>query len=85
MGRRQGKSADLSDCALAAVRQRPAAVSLASALCPVSGARPISARRATFSDEEEDDGLVVTRIETADAKFNASTPIVDVTEAQGVN
>ena len=83
------KSADLADGALTAVRKRPAAVSLAVGAVALFLAREPLKRtvKRLFTDEEEgaDDGLVVTRIETADAKFSASTPIVDASVTEGVN
>jgi hypothetical protein len=83
------KSADLADGALTAVRRRPAAVSLAVGAVALFLAREPLKRtvKRLFTDEEEeaDNGLVVTRIETADAKFSASTPIVDASVTEGVN
>jgi hypothetical protein len=67
------KSADLADGALTAVRRRPAAVSLAVGAVALFLAREPLKRtvKRLFTDEEEeaDNGLVVTRIETADAKL----------------
>ena len=83
------KSADLADGALTAVRKRPAAVSLAVGAVALFLAREPLKRtvKRLFTDEEDeaDDGLVVTRIETANAKFSASTPIVDASVTEGVN
>lgn len=82
------KSADLADGALTAVRKRPAAVSVAVGAFALFLARqPL--RRAVgrmFADGEgEDDGRIVTRIETQDSKFTASAPIVDASVTEGVN
>ena len=83
------KSADLADGALTAVRKRPAAVSVAVAAVALFLAREPSKRVVSrlFSDEEdsEADGRIVTRIETQDAKFRASAPIVDASVTEGVN
>ena len=83
------KSADLADGALTAVRARPAAVSMAVGAFALFLARQPIKRVVSrlFSDEEdaEADGRVVTRIETQDAKFRASAPIVDASVTEGVN
>jgi hypothetical protein len=83
------KSADLADGALTAVRKRPAAVSVAVGAFALFLAREPLKRAVgrMFSDGEEpaDDGLIVTRIETQDAQFSASAPIVDASVTEGVN
>ena len=82
------KSADLADGALNAVRKRPAAVSLAVGAVALFLAREPIRRAATrlFTDgEDEADDRIVTRIETADAKFSSATPIVDASVTEGVN
>ena len=83
------KSADLADGALTAVRKRPAAVSVAVGAFALFLAREPLKRAVgrMFSDGEEpaDDGLIVTRIETRDAQFSASAPIVDASVTEGVN
>ena len=83
------KSADLADGALSAVRKRPAAVSVAVGAVALFLAREPIKRVVSrlFSDEEdaEADGTIVTRIETQDAKFRASAPIVDASVTEGVN
>ena len=83
------KSADLADGALTAVRKRPAAVSVAVGALALFLAREPIKRVVSrlFSDEEdsEADGRIVTRIETQDAKFRASAPIVDASVTEGVN
>ena len=83
------RSADIADGALTAVRKRPAAVSVAVGAVALFLARDPIRRAVTrlFSDEEEaaDDGRIVTRIETEDAKFTASAPIVDASVTEGVN
>ena len=85
------KSAEAADGALAAVRKRPAAVAAAVGALSLFLARDPIKRAAVrlFAGEEEseDDGRVVSRIETADARFSASTPIVDesVKEQEGAS
>ena len=82
------KSADLADGALTAVRKRPAAVSMAIGALALFLARAPLKRAVTrlFTDEEDgDEGLIVTRIETGDSKFTASAPIVDASVTEGVN
>ena len=83
------KSADLADGALTAVRKRPAAVSVAVGAVALFLAREPIKRVVSrlFSDEEDTgaDGRIVTRIETQDAKFRASAPIVDASVTEGVN
>lgn len=76
------KSVEVADGALAAVRKRPAAVAAAVGALSLFLAREPIRRAAVrlFAGEEEEaeeDGLVVTGIETGDARFTASTPIVD--------
>ena len=82
----QDKGADLADGALAAVRKRPAAVSVALGAFALFLAREPLKRAASrlFTDDEPEDGRIVTRIETADAKFSASAPIVDASLMEGV-
>ena len=82
------KSADLADGALTAVRKRPAAVSMAIGALALFLARAPLKRAVTrlFTDEEEqDDGLIVTTIETDSSKFTASAPIVDASVTDGVS
>lgn len=83
------KSADLADGALSAVRKRPAAVSVAVGAVALFLARePIKrvvSRLFNGEVEAESDGRIVTRIETEDAKFRASAPIVDASMTEGVN
>lgn len=75
------KSAEVADGALSAVRKRPATVAVAVGAVSLFLAREPLKRavvRLFGGDEEaEEDGLVVTRIETGDARFSASAPIVD--------
>ena len=74
------KSADLAEGAIAAVRKRPAAVSMALGAVALFLARePIrrAVTRLVAGEEESRDDLVVTRIETEDARLNASTPFLD--------
>ena len=81
------KSAEVADGALAAVKKRPAAVAIAvGALSLFLAREPLkrAAVRLFAGDQEpEDDGLVLTRIETDDARFSASTPIVDAALREG--
>ena len=82
------KSADIADGALTAVRNRPAAVSMAVGAFALFLARqPIkrAVTRLLGDGEAADDGLIVTRIETSDSKFTASAPIVDASVTEGVN
>ncbi len=82
------KSADLADGALSAVRKRPAAVSVALGAFALFLARaPLkrAASRFVAGEEGEEDGRIVTRIETDDPKFTASAPIVDASLSEGVS
>lgn len=81
------KSADLADGALSAVRKRPAAVSVALGAFALFLAREPLKRAVSriVAGEEEDDGRIVARIETADAKFTASAPVVDASLTEGVS
>ena len=82
------KSADLADGALAAVRKRPAAVSMAVGAVALFLAREPLKRAVTrlvSGDEAEPaDDRIVTRIETDDARLKASAPIVDAALIEGV-
>jgi ElaB/YqjD/DUF883 family membrane-anchored ribosome-binding protein len=73
------KSNDLAEGALGAVRQRPAAVSVAlGAVVLFLARKPL--RRAVgrvFGGEEEDDGRITTRIDTVSENYNAAAPLVD--------
>ena len=81
------KGADLTDGALEAVKKRPAMVSVAVGALALFLARdPI--KRAVgkmISGDEDEDGRVVTRIETEDAQFNLKSPIVDQSVNEGVS
>ncbi len=84
------KSADLADGALSAVRKRPAAVSMALGAFALFLAREPLKRVVTRlvagePEDPEDDDRIVTRIETGDAKFSASAPIVDASVTEGVS
>ena len=81
------KSADLADGALSAVRKRPAAVSVAIGALALFLAREPLKRAVTrlVAGEEEDDGRIVTRIETENVKFTASAPLVDAPLTEGVS
>jgi hypothetical protein len=82
------KSADLADGALEAVRKRPAAVSVALGAFALFLARKPLARtvsRLVGGDEDEDEGRIVTRIETQEPKFTASAPVItDASLMEGV-
>ena len=85
----KNKGADLAENAVDAVRKRPvAATGVVAAIALFLAREPL--KRAVgrmFSDGEEpvDDGLIVTRIETQEAQFSASAPIVDASVTEGVN
>lgn len=81
------KSADLADGALNAVRKRPAAVSVAIGAFALFLAREPLRRVVTrlVAGEPEEDDRIVSRIETGDAKFSASAPIVDASVTEGVS
>ena len=81
------KGTDIAEGTLAAVKKRPAAVSAALGVFALFLAREPIKRAVTrmFVDEAEDDGRIVTRIETADSKFRSTAPIVDASVTEGVN
>ena len=81
------KSADFADGALTAVRKRPAAVSMALGAFALFLARAPLKRAVTrlVSGEEEDDGLIVTRIETDDPRLKVSAPIAEPSVIEGVS
>lgn len=82
------KSADLADGALSAARKRPAMVSAAiGALALFLAREPLKRAVSRFvSDgEDEENGLVMTRIETDDARFNESTPVAGAALTEGVS
>jgi hypothetical protein len=81
------KSADLTDAALGAVRKRPVAVSMALGAFALFLAREPIKRTVTrlFADDEEEDGRIVSRIETEGSKFSSTAPIVDVSVKEGAN
>ena len=86
------KSGDLAEGALAAVKKRPAAVSMALGAFALFLAREPLKRVVTrlVSGEEDTEGedevgLVVTRIETQASEFSASAPIVDASVREGVS
>jgi hypothetical protein len=82
------KGADLADNALQAVRSRPAAVSMAvGALALFLAREPLkraAARLFASADEQGEDDIVTTRIETSGDKFNMSAPIMDAPAKEGV-
>lgn len=83
----KGKSADVADGALTAVRNRPAAVSLAvGALALFLAREPIKRAVTRFvSDGGDPDGdRIVTRIETNDPRLQAVAPIADAGLPEGV-
>jgi hypothetical protein len=82
------KSADLADGALSAARKRPAMVSAAiGALALFLAREPLKRAVSRFvSDgEDEEDGLITTRIETDDAQFNVSAPAAGAALTEGVS
>ena len=81
------KSADLTDAALGAVKKRPVAVSMALGAFALFLAREPIKRTVTrlFADDEEEDGRIVTRIETEGSKFRSTAPIVDASVKEGAN
>ena len=83
------KSAEVADGALTAVRKRPAAVAVAVGALSLFLARdPLKravSRMFAADGEVADEGLVVTRIETGDAQFSASAPIVDASVKEGAS
>ena len=72
------KSNDLAEGALGAVRERPGAVSLAVGAAVLFLARKPLGRAVgkAFSREEEDDGRIVTTIETDNDNYNAAAPVI---------
>lgn len=81
------KSSDLADGALQAVKKRPATVSVVLGAFALFLARDPLKRAVTrlIAGEEEEDGLVTTRIDTDSSKFSASAPIVDESVREGVS
>jgi hypothetical protein len=81
------KSSDLAEGALGAVKQRPAAVSMALGAVVLFLARDPLKRAVgrMFSKEEEDDGRVTTRIDTTSENYNPAAPLVDAPLHQGVS
>ena len=80
------KSGDLAEGALAAVKQRPGAVSLAVGAAvlflardPLRRAvgRAFSWRGGEGEDEDEDEGRITTTIDTESENYNAAAPLVD--------
>jgi len=81
------KSNDLAEGALGAVRQRPGAASLALGAAVLFLARKPLGRAVgrAFSKAEEDDGRIVTRIETDNENYNAAAPTITAPLGKGVN
>ena len=79
------KSGDLADSALGAVRERPAAVSMALGAAILFLARqPL--RRAVgrmFSKEEAEDDRITTRIDTDAANYSPAAPIIKMPSKEG--
>jgi ElaB/YqjD/DUF883 family membrane-anchored ribosome-binding protein len=82
------KSNDLAEGALGAVKQRPGAASLAIGAAVLFLARKPLGRavgRAFSKAEEEDDGRIVTRIETDNENYNAAARPSRNRSGKGVN
>ncbi len=81
------KSAGMADGALAAARERPRAVAGALGILVLFLARAPLKRALVraFSGNDEEEGQIVTRIETRSSEFSASAPIVDVRTKEGVS
>lgn len=83
------KSSDLADGALTAARKRPALVSAAiGALALFLAREPLKRAVSRFvsdGDENEENGLVMTRIETDDAQFIVSATAADAALTKGVS
>jgi len=82
------KSSDLAEGALDAVKQRPAAVSLAiGAALLFFARRPLGravGRAFSRGQEDEEDGRVTTRIDTTSDNYHAAAPLVDAPLSEGV-
>ena len=82
------KSADIAEGAMAAVRKRPAAVSMAIGAFALFLARdPLKravSRLVSGNEEDQVDDRIVTRIESDDPRLTASAPIVDASLIEGV-
>jgi ElaB/YqjD/DUF883 family membrane-anchored ribosome-binding protein len=81
------KSNDLAEGAMDAVKQRPGAVSLAVGAAFLFLARKPLGRAVgkVFSGGDEDDGRVVTTVETDNENYNAAAPVITAPLGKGVN
>lgn len=81
------KSNDLAEGAMDAVKQRPGAVSLAVGAAFLFLARKPLGRAVgkVFSAGDEDDGRVVTTVETDNENYNAAAPVITAPLGKGVN
>jgi ElaB/YqjD/DUF883 family membrane-anchored ribosome-binding protein len=81
------KSNDLAEGAMDAVKQRPGAVSLAVGAAFLFLARKPLGRAVgkVFSNGEEDDGRIVTTVETDNENYNAAAPVITAPLGKGVN
>ena len=81
------KSNDLAEGAMDAVKQRPGAVSLAVGAAFLFLARKPLGRAVgkVFSHGDEDDGRVVTTVETDTENYNAAAPVITAPLGKGVN
>jgi ElaB/YqjD/DUF883 family membrane-anchored ribosome-binding protein len=81
------KSNDLAEGAMDAVKQRPGAVSLAVGAAFLFLARKPLGRAVgkVFSNGDEDDGRIVTTVETDNENYNAAAPVITAPLGKGVN
>lgn len=81
------KSNDLAEGAMDAVKQRPGAVSIAVGAAVLFLARKPLGRAVgkAFSRGEEDDGRIVTTVETDNENYNAAAPVITAPLGKGVN
>jgi ElaB/YqjD/DUF883 family membrane-anchored ribosome-binding protein len=81
------KSNDLAEGAMDAVKQRPGAVSLAVGAAFLFLARKPLGRAVgkVFSHGDEDDGRIVTTVETDNENYNAAAPVITAPLGKGVN
>jgi hypothetical protein len=82
------KSSDLAEGALGAVKQRPGAVSLALGAAVLFLARKPLRRAVGHAfgrdqDSEDDDGRIVTRIDTISENYHAEAPSMDLPPVRG--
>ena len=81
------KSNDLAEGAMDAVKQRPGAVSLAVGAAFLFLARKPLGRAVgkVFANGDEDDGRIVTTVETDNENYNAAAPVITAPLGKGVN